>query len=242
MNNRYSWNPWHGCHRISEGCKNCWCYRIDEAYDKDSGIVKKTKTGFNLPLKKDRQGCYKIPKGAEVATAFTSDFFIEEADEWRTEAWEIIKKRSDVYFLIATKRISRFMDCIPDDWGDGYDNVIICVSIENQKAADLRLPALIAAPIKHRGVFAAPLLERIDFGKYLKSGKLDLISVSGESAPESRICDFEWVDDIRIQCNNYGVPFSFHQTGSRLLYNGKIYKIPYRKEHEQAKKAFDKTK
>lgn len=46
-----------------------------------------------LPLKKNRKGDYKIPSGTEVATCFTSDFFLEEADSWRYEAWEIIKKK-----------------------------------------------------------------------------------------------------------------------------------------------------
>ena len=37
----------------------------------------------------------------------TSDFFLKEADEWREEAWRIIKARSDVIFILITKRAER---------------------------------------------------------------------------------------------------------------------------------------
>lgn len=86
------WNPWHGCHKCSLGCLNCYVYFLDSKRDKNSNIVTKNITNFNLPLKKSRNGEYKIPSNTEVATCFTSDFFIEEADIWRSDAWEIIKK------------------------------------------------------------------------------------------------------------------------------------------------------
>ena len=37
------WNPWHGCHKKSAGCLNCYMFRRDSLYDKDSNIVSKTK-------------------------------------------------------------------------------------------------------------------------------------------------------------------------------------------------------
>ena len=144
------WNPWHGCHKCSPGCLNCYVYYLDSKYSKDSNIITKSKSAFYLPLKKDRQGNFKIPSNTTLATCFTSDFFIEEADEWRTEAWSIIKQRNDLQFLIPTKRIHRFSNCIPNDWKDGYDNVTIAVSCENQEKAEQRLPILMSLPIKHR--------------------------------------------------------------------------------------------
>ena len=79
----------------------------------------------------------------------------------------MIKQRRDVTFFIITKRIHRFAECIPDDWGDGYDNVHICCTCENQKAADFRLPIFIKAPIKQKSIICEPLLEQIDLSKYL---------------------------------------------------------------------------
>ena len=79
------WNLWHGCHKWSEGCRHCYVYRTDGKYGKDSSVVTKTEK-FGLPLQKKKNGEYKIPSGNLVYTCFTSDFLIEEADEWRIEA------------------------------------------------------------------------------------------------------------------------------------------------------------
>lgn len=102
-----SWNLWHGCKKISPGCKNCYVYRRDESIGLDPGDVHMTKS-FDLPIRKNRAGEYKILSGETVYTCFTSDFFLEEADPWRPAAWEIIRSRPDLFFFIVTKRIHRF--------------------------------------------------------------------------------------------------------------------------------------
>jgi len=66
----------------------------DAKHDIDSTIVRKTKN-FDLPLQKKRNGTYKIPSGTKMYTCFTSDFFVEDADEWRSEAWDMIRDRND---------------------------------------------------------------------------------------------------------------------------------------------------
>ena len=66
----------------------------------------------------------------------TSDFFLEEADEWRPAAWSMIRERADLHFVIITKRIHRFLVGLPADWGEGYEHVTICCTCENQKMAD----------------------------------------------------------------------------------------------------------
>ena len=130
-----NWNPWHGCHKLSAGCKNCYVYRTDARYEKDSSVVTKTQN-FRLPVMKKRDGSDKIPSGELVWTCFTSDFLVEDADEWRQDAWEIMRIRSDLSFLFITKRIDRLEQCLPDDWGIGYPNVHICCTVENQEMAD----------------------------------------------------------------------------------------------------------
>ena len=101
-----SWNPWHGCTKISAGCLNCYVYRTDSKHDKDSSVITKT-ANFNLPVQKNRKGEYKLQPDAEgiVYTCFTSDFFHEDTDEWRKEVWQMIKLRNDLHFLFITKRI-----------------------------------------------------------------------------------------------------------------------------------------
>ncbi len=233
---RVNWNPWHGCHKCSEGCKNCFVFFLDKKRDRDTNIVTKSKTNFNLPIKKSRTGEYKIQKGSEVGVCFTSDFFIEEADAWREDAYKIIKERTDVTFLICTKRVDRYKQCLPSDWGDGYNNVQIAVSTENQNMADKRLPYLLEMPAKCKYIFAAPLLEDIDLSKYLASKKIDGVFVGGESYDNARECHFEWVQHIKNTCDKYGVYFDFHQTGSNFVKDGKKYKIRHKDEYLQARK------
>ena len=137
------WNPWHGCTKISPGCKYCYVYRQDEMYGSEIGsnIARKT-AAFNLPLKRRRDKSYKIPSGRMVFTCFTSDFLLQDADAWRSECWAMMRERSDLWFYFFTKRIDRFMECIPPDWGDGYGNVLVGCTVENQTMADYRLPIL----------------------------------------------------------------------------------------------------
>lgn len=65
-------------------------------------------------------------------------------------------------FLFFTKRIERLDRCLPPDWGDGYDNVTVGCTVENQDRADRRLPLFMTLPLRHRLIIVAPMLERID--------------------------------------------------------------------------------
>ena len=230
-----SWNPWHGCHKFSEGCVNCYVYRMDERHGKDASVVVKAKS-FDSPLARDRKGNYKIPSGSILYTCFTSDFFVEEADAWRKEAWQIMKQRSDVDFFFITKRIHRFQECIPEDWGQGYENVTICCTMESQKQVDERLPIYLAAPIRHKQIICEPCLEDIDF-----HGKLDStikqITAGGESGNEARLCHYEWILHIREQCIQQHIPFYFKQTGARFVKDGRLYRIKRKDQHAQARNA-----
>lgn len=229
------WNPWHGCHKLSAGCKNCYVYRLDAKYEKDSSII--TKTGnFNLPIKKTRTKEYKLQTKEIVYTCFTSDFFVEEADDWRIDAWKMISARSDLHFLIVTKRIDRFLVNLPWDWKDGYDNVTICCTCENQDRADYRLPILLNLPIKHKQIICEPLLEKIDLSPYLNSS-IEGVTVGGESGEEARICNYNWILNLHSQCLEKKVPFHFKQTGAKFVKDGKLYKIKRMDQHSQAKKA-----
>ncbi len=83
VRNSVSWNPWHGCHRVSDGCQNCYMFVGDASRGvQGSNIVRRSKTQFDLPLQKDRRGKYVL-NDRLILTTMTSDFFIEEADEWR---------------------------------------------------------------------------------------------------------------------------------------------------------------
>lgn len=231
------WNPWHGCHKISEGCKNCYMYQRDAQYGINSSVVKITKTKYNLPISIDRYGNFKVESGSTVAIALTSDFFIEEADAWREDVWKMIKIRDDLEFFIITKRVNRVLECLPTDWGDGYNNVRIDVTVENQKRADERIPMLMKLPLKKKGIMVAPILEEVDVSKYLLDSKINIVSAGGESGDNARVCEYDWVLSLRNQCIANGVSFNFHQTGTKFKKDSRLYLIPKDKEKEQAEKS-----
>lgn len=230
-----NWNPWHGCKKYSEGCKNCYVYTMDAIYERNGADIKKN-ADFNLPIRKNRKGEYKILSGETVYTCFTSDFLLDEADIWRNECWDFIRKRNDLNFVFFTKRIDRLAEILPVDWGDGYDNVAIGCTVENQACADYRLPLFLDLPIKKRFIAVSPILEEIDLSAYL-SDKIDKVAVGGESGINARICNYDWVLKIREQCLQSGVKFWFQQTGYRFVKDRKLYLINRKLQHSQARKA-----
>lgn len=184
------------------------------------------KTGaFNLPVRQKRDNTYKIPGGTVVFTCFTSDFLLEDADGWRDECWKMIRQRPDLYFYFFTKRIHRFEKCMPSDWGDGYDNVLVGCTVENQQMADFRLPIFKSLPIKHKSIIASPLISALNLEPYLDED-IEEVSTGGESGLYARVCDFQWILNLREQCIAKNIPFRFHQTGAKLLKDGKLYHIP----------------
>lgn len=230
------WNLWHGCHKLSEGCRHCYVYRGDAKRDIDSRVVVQTKN-FDLPVRRKRNGEYKIPPGTLVYTCFTSDFLLEDADPWRAQAWEMIRTRSDLHFLMITKRIDRLAACLPADWGDGYDHVTICCTVENQACADYRLPIYRTLPVKHKVIICEPLLERIDLSAYSIGEWIEQVVAGGESGYEARPCNFDWVMELRGICVQNGVSFWFKQTGAKFIKDGKLYNIARQFQHSQARKA-----
>lgn len=237
------WNPWHGCHKKSEGCRHCYVFREDAAFGASipSTEVRRT-ASFNLPLKRDRRQNFKYPSGTLFGLCFTSDLLIEEADEWRTEIWSIIRQRQDCNFVFFTKRIERLKECLPDDWSEGYDNLAIGCTVESQKRAHERLPIFLSLPIKHRLIIAAPLIEEINLAPWLDNTLVEEVSIGGESGKYARPLDFDWVLSLSRQCTEKGVPLTFHQTGSYLIKDGRQYHIPREHQHSQAKKAGLNTK
>jgi len=193
-------------------------YRIDGKFGRDPSHFALT-SAYLLPLEKFKggknKGSYKLqPDGEPVYTCFSSDFFLEEADQYRHEAWKAIRSRPDLHFYIPTKRIHRFLDCIPPDWAEGYENVTIACTTENQTVADKRLPFFASLPIQHREIIIEPILGRMDISPYLSGIKQ--VIVGGESGEETRICDLQWVIALHQQCKAAHVPFWFKQTGARF--------------------------
>lgn len=228
------WKPWRGCHKYSEGCKYCYIHKGDAKRGVDTGSIVKL-DGFDAPVKRNKNGEYRMKGGQLVYLCFSTDFLIEEADPWRAQCWAMIKQRPDLRFLFLTKRIERFMRCIPDDWNDGYENVTVGCTVENQKRADERLKVFSALPIKHKNIICQPLLEEINIEPYLDG--VELVVVGGESDRDARPLHFDWVLSIREQCIRKGVHFEFRQCGTHFIKDGKEYKLSVRELCSQARKA-----
>lgn len=228
-----TWNPWRGCRKCSEGCRHCYIHKGDRRRNINTENIVRT-GDFYRPAEKFKNGNYRMKSGI-VYTCFSSDFLIEDADEWRDECWQMIKQRQDLTFLFLTKRIERFEETVPADWGEGYDNVVVCCTVENQKNAERRLEILSRLPIKHKCITAQPLLERIYIEKYLDD--IELVVAGGESDIYARPLDYEWVLDLRQQCINRRVDFKFRQLGTYFIKDGKKYTVSKKNLCSQAAKA-----
>lgn len=217
----HTWNPWLGCRKTSTGCKNCYMYREQKFHGKDPSTVVSSKTTYLAPLK------WKEP--ARVFTCSYSDFFIEEADEWRIGAWDIIRKTPHLTYQILTKRPERISACLPPDWGSGWDNVWLGVTTENQEMADLRIPELLENEAKVFFVSYEPALSALNLEPYLQFPPfhenykmtwgvnefhgIDWIIIGGESGPGYRTMEISWAMNLINQCKDAEVPVFFKQIG-----------------------------
>ena len=209
LGNVVFWDPWVGCVKVSEACKYCFfCPKFEALRFKQ----------FNWELAED------LPLGTIISTAFRSDFFIDLADSYRPSVWNIIKEHPNYIFLICTKRVERILECLPADWGAGYDNVVIMVTVENQKRADERLPIFSQIPCKHKWIAAMPLLESINIEQYL-TADIEHVEVGGERAPfgKARPLNYDWVVALAQQCNRTNTRMSFMAVGSRFEMNNELF-------------------
>ncbi len=232
------WNPWHGCHKYSEGCLHCYIHKGDAKRGADTDSIVKTEKFALITERYARgknAGTYKMKSGHLVYLCFASDFLLEDADEWRPECWKMIKERQDLRFLFLTKRIERFHECIPDDWGADYDHVTVGCTVENQRTADIRLPIFDSLPIRHKNIICQPMLDKMNIENHLKG--IEQVVAGGESDRNARVLEYDWILNIREQCIRQNVPFVFRQCGSRFLKDGVLYNIPTRQLCAQARKA-----
>jgi protein gp37 len=211
-------------------------YFLDRLRDADGADIYRTKAGFDYPLQKIRNGAYKIQSGELIRVCMTSDFFLEQADEWRDEAWEVMRQRPDVRFFLLTKRPERVAECLPDDWGDGWEHIMFNVTCENQKRADERIPILLNLPFRHKGIMCAPFIGPVSVEKYLGSGQIEQVICGGENYDGARPCHFDWVKSLRAECVSYQITFCFIETGSNFIKDGKRYYIP--KKQVQSRMAY----
>ncbi len=205
-------NFWTGCHKVSDGCKFCYMNRDKARYGQDPTIIKRTNdTTFKVALE------WEEPK--KIFTCSWSDFFIKEADQWKKDAWDVIRKTPHHTWQILTKRPERILECLPDDWGDGWDHVWIGVSVESQKYLS-RIDELASVPCKVRFISAEPLIGEVDFTK-VDMGKIHWCIIGGESGNENgafryRPCNQLWIEKIINDLSGSDIEVFVKQMGTHL--------------------------
>lgn len=220
-----TWNIARGCTKVDEDCKYCYMYRdsFDSTRYNPLNVVR-TKTVFNLPL--------KLKEPSKIFTSSLTDFFHEEIDSYRNEAWDIIRKCPQHTFQILTKRPERINSLLPSDWGSGWKNVWLGTSVGSQKGVQRMIDM---SMVDHEGIKFLSLeplhgpVNLTEVGKYFEGLKDTLyvlpafswVIVGGESGNEIgkyqyRPCQLEWIENIVKDCKDNGIPVFVKQLGTYL--------------------------
>lgn len=244
-----TWNPVTGCTKVSEGCRNCYALTFAERWRGTPGHY--FENGFDITLRPDKLNqplLWKKPR--KIFVNSMSDLFHESVPfEFIFAVWARMIGAPQHIYQILTKRPARMLEFFK--WNERQavrvetylPNVWIGVSVENQQAADERIPLLLKAPAAVRFLSCEPLLGPVNIAPYLwdigtwepyesKSDHklnglysasmedgIDWIIVGGESGNKARPMHPEWARDLANQCNSAGVAFFFKQWGQHIPYS-----------------------
>ena len=217
-----TFNPWWGCQKVSEGCQHCYAESLAKRWGHNLWSGDKRVFGdkhWSQPLIWDKDAGEKGIK-VKVFCASMADVFDSQAPPHeREKLWRLIRTTHNLIWLMLTKRPENFGRFLPDDWEDGYKNVWLGVTCENQKNTT-RLNILKDIPAYSRFVSAEPLIGPIkyDFSKF------DWIIIGGESGPRCRPMDLNWAREIRNQTKQTKTALFLKQLGGH----------PNKRGHEKA--------
>ena len=210
----HTYNPWWGCTKVSDGCKFCYAETLSTRYGHDVWGPRKERRTFgeahwSEPLKWNEQA-RRAGVRSRVFCATMADVFEEAAPLGELERlWNLIRATPNLDWLLLTKRPERIGESVPLDWGDGWPNVWLGTSVEDNRVLE-RVPQLTATPAVVHFLSVEPLIGPID---ELPLDGIEWVIVGGESGPGARKMRPEWVDSIHDQCENAGVAFFFKQWG-----------------------------
>lgn len=210
-----TFNGWWGCSKVGPGCDHCYAETFDKRTGGDHWGSRKTPRmmsdeNWRKPLRWQRDA---------VQTGIRRRVFCGSMCDWadknspsmqRSRLWELIRATSMLDWQLLTKRAPNIAMCLPKDWGDGYQNVWLGVTVENRKHGLPRIEHLRRVPAKLRFLSIEPLLE--DLGELDLTG-IHWVIVGGESGPNARPMEAAWVENIVRQCNAAGVAVFFKQWG-----------------------------
>lgn len=173
----HTFNPWIGCTKVSPACDFCYAEEWNKRYEggKNWGPKaprRRTKT-WSGPRKWNREAAAAGIRArvfcASLADVFDNHPTIEQA--WRDDLWQLIRETPNLDWLLLTKRPQNIIKYLPEDWllhgeqwgkDDGYPNVWLGTTVENQVEADRRIPHLLNVPSRVRFLSCEPLLGAVD--------------------------------------------------------------------------------
>lgn len=213
-----------GCVKISPGCKNCYADTLSSRYGHDVWGVNKPRRKFgdkhwSEPLKWNEDSVAGIPgvRGDGfrhlVFSSSMCDIFEDHPtiSEEREKLWPLVRATPHLDWQLLTKRADRIADNLPDDWGNGYPNVWVGVSVENNDYVWRANDHLAHIPAAVRFISYEPAL---GFLPGLDLSGLDWVIYGGESGPGYRHHDLEWPRAMRNRCADAGVAFFFKQSSA----------------------------
>lgn len=218
-----TWNPLHGCSKVSEGCRNCYAIGATrrlaectpgprfEGLVKDgnwTGVVRLDQKLLLQPIRWSRPRRIFVNSMSDLFHGDVSEEMVDEVAatmamcHWHT--FQVLTKRAERMrdYSIATSKTATWP--LPNVW--------LGVSVEDQKAAEERIPMLQQTPAAVRFLSVEPLIGPVDLGRGLLDG-IHWVIVGGESGPKARPMDLDWARSLRDQCVVAQVPFFFKQIG-----------------------------
>lgn len=221
-----TWNPVTGCTKVSAGCKHCYAERDwarlsanpkTRYYGREFGDVACHEDVLALPL--------RWTKPRRIFVNSMSDLFHQDVpDEFIERVLTTTVHAKQHTFQILTKRPERMRD-VMRRWtemnGRPQPNLWLGVSVEDQAAADERIPVLLETPAAVRWISAEPLLGPVSLDCWPIFGEdekpmLHWVVAGGESGPKARPMHPDWVRSLRDQCAASDVPFLFKQWSSHV--------------------------
>lgn len=239
-------NPWEGCFKVSDGCKNCYAETRNVRFSggKHWGPTATTPrltrslANWAQPRKWDRAA--KVAgKRARVFCASLADVFEDHPDVIgeRTKLFSLIEETPNLDWQLLTKRPENMIRLAPASWASKWpDNVWAGTTAESAEMLAKRAPFLRAVPARVRFLSCEPLLEALDdliehvaptdwetppFGGTPDDG-IHWVIVGGESGPRARPFLLDWARRIVLDCAELDVACWVKQMGDqpRLGYDG----------------------
>lgn len=184
----------------------------------------------------------KFPSGTMFGVCKMSDFFLDEADSLRYRFWHMMRIRYDCTFFITTKRAERVKNCLPDNWEDGWGNVVFVISAESEEDLIKQYASVRDLPLKHIFLSFSLAKEEIDLFKLEVEHELKFKSnveciISNGDNYADYVTDFEWYKKLSQYAKAKGLAYVFNSTGNYFKLGDKVYRIPREQQMSQASKS-----